>query len=121
MTQRLAQRRCSIDVCEKVNKHTVVTRVYVSAQLCLTLLPMDCSSPGSSMKFSRQECWRGCHFLLQGIVPTQGMLLDEFFQEYIIQESLLEFTINAIATSFFVVVVALPELCYLCMLTIHLL
>ena len=49
------------------------------------------------------------------------MLLDEFFQEYIIQESLLEFTINAIATSFFVVVVALPELCYLCMLTIHLL
>ena len=25
-----------------------------------------------SMEFSRQEYWRGCHFLLQGIFPTQG-------------------------------------------------
>ena len=25
-----------------------------------------------SMEFSRQECWSGCHFLLQGIFPTQG-------------------------------------------------
>ena len=24
------------------------------------------------MKFSRQEYWVGCHFLLQGIFPTQG-------------------------------------------------
>ena len=24
-----------------------------------------------SMGFSRQEYWRGCHFLLQGILPTQ--------------------------------------------------
>ena len=23
--------------------------------------------------FTRQECWSGCHFLLQGIVPTQGL------------------------------------------------
>ena len=25
-----------------------------------------------SMGFSRQECWSGCHALLQGIFPTQG-------------------------------------------------
>ena len=25
-----------------------------------------------SMRFSRQEYWSGCHFLLQGIVLTQG-------------------------------------------------
>ena len=25
-----------------------------------------------SMEFSTQEYWRGCHFLLQGIFPTQG-------------------------------------------------
>ena len=24
------------------------------------------------MEFSRQEYWRGCHFLFQGIFPTQG-------------------------------------------------
>ena len=25
------------------------------------------------MDFSRQEYWNGCHFLLQGIFPTQGL------------------------------------------------
>ena len=25
-----------------------------------------------SMEFLRQEYWNGCHFLLQGILPTQG-------------------------------------------------
>ena len=34
---------------------------------------MDCSPPGSSvMEFSRQDCWSGCNFLLQGIFLTQG-------------------------------------------------
>ena len=33
---------------------------------------MDCSPPGSSVKFSRQEYYRGCHFLPQGIFLTQG-------------------------------------------------
>ena len=28
-----------------------------------------------SMEFSRQEYWGGCHFLLQGILPTQGVNL----------------------------------------------
>ena len=36
--------------------------------------PMNCSPPGSSvMGFSKQEYWSGCHFLLQGIFPTQGL------------------------------------------------
>ena len=35
--------------------------------------PMDCSPPGSSVHgVSQQESWRGGHFLLQGIFPTQG-------------------------------------------------
>ena len=29
-----------------------------------------------SMGFSRQESWSGCHFLLQGIFPTQGLSPD---------------------------------------------
>ena len=45
------------------------------AQLCLTLCnPMDCAhQPPLSMGFSRQEYWRGLHFLLQGIFPSQGL------------------------------------------------
>ena len=34
--------------------------------------PMDCSLPGFSVEFSRQEYWMGCHSLLHGIFPTQG-------------------------------------------------
>ena len=41
-----------------------------------SLQPMDCSRQAPlSMGFSRQEYWRGCHFLLQGIFPTQGLNL----------------------------------------------
>ena len=29
-----------------------------------------------SMGFSRKEYWSGCHFLLQGIFPTQGLKLS---------------------------------------------
>ena len=47
-----------------------------AAQSCLTLDPMDCSLPGSSvMGLPRQEYGVGCHFLLQGIFPTQGLNL----------------------------------------------
>ena len=54
------------------------------AQLCLTLCePMDCSPPGSSVhmilqsripesKKKKKNTGVGCHFLLQGIFPTQG-------------------------------------------------
>ena len=42
------------------------------AQLCLTLCgPMDCSLSGSSDSPGRNT-GVGCHFLLQGIFPTQG-------------------------------------------------
>ena len=44
-------------------------------QLCLTLCnPMDCSPPGSSVHRDSpgKNTGVGCHFLLQGIFPTQG-------------------------------------------------
>ena len=45
------------------------------AQLCLTLCdPMDCSPPGSCVHGDPpgKNTGVGCHFLLQGIFPTQG-------------------------------------------------
>ena len=50
-------------------------------QLCPTLCdPVDvvvvvCQA-ALSMEFSRQEYGVGCHFLLQGIFPTQGLNPD---------------------------------------------
>ena len=42
-------------------------------QSCLTLCDsMDCSLPGSSVEFPREEYWVDCHFFFQGIFPTQG-------------------------------------------------
>ena len=47
-----------------------------SAQSCLTHWdPMDCTPRGSSVKFSGKNTGVGCHFLLQGIFPTQGLNL----------------------------------------------
>ena len=44
------------------------------AQSCLTLCdPMDCSPPGSSMGFSRQEYWRGLSFPPLGDLPDTGI------------------------------------------------
>ena len=46
------------------------------AQLCLTLWdPMDCSPPGFSVHgiLPGKNTGTGCHFLLQGIFPTQGL------------------------------------------------
>jgi len=46
------------------------------AQLCPTLCdPMDCSPPGSSVHGdpSGKNTGVGCHSLLQGIFPTQGL------------------------------------------------
>ena len=37
----------------------------------MTLWTAACQAP-PSVGFSRQEYWSGCHFLLQGIFPTQG-------------------------------------------------
>ena len=44
------------------------------AQSCPTLCdPMDCSLPGSSVHGIFQAMVLDCHFLLQGIFPTQGL------------------------------------------------
>ena len=42
--------------------------------------PMDCSQPGSSVHrdFPGKNTGLGCHFLLQGIFPTQGLNLVSF-------------------------------------------
>ena len=49
-------------------------RVCMSAQLCQMLCgPMDCSLPGSSVEFSRQEYWGGLPFFpLEGL-PDPGI------------------------------------------------
>ena len=49
--------------------------VHLVTQSCPTLCnPLDCSPPGSSVHGDSpgQNSGVGCHFLLQGIVPTQG-------------------------------------------------
>ena len=60
--------------CDKYSIHMCVLVTQSCPALCN---PMDCSSPGSSgcMEFSGQEYWSGlgCHFLLQGIFPTQRL------------------------------------------------
>ena len=45
------------------------------SQSYLTLCDSMGSLPGSSVKFSGQEYGAGCHFLPQGIFPTQGSKL----------------------------------------------
>ena len=49
----------------------VRVRSLSRAWLFATLWTVACPAP-PSMGFSRQEYWMGCHFLLQGIFPTQG-------------------------------------------------
>ena len=59
-----------------VNDYGIIEMCLVT-QSCLPLCdPTDCSLPGSSVcpwGFCRQEYWSGCHALLQGIFPTQGL------------------------------------------------
>ena len=45
--------------------------VLSHVQLFVTPRTATCQAP-LSMGFSRQDYWSGCHFLLQGIFPTQG-------------------------------------------------
>ena len=44
---------------------------FSHVQFFVTLWTIAHKAP-LSMGFSRQEYWRGCHFLLQGIFQTQG-------------------------------------------------
>ena len=49
-------------------------KVKVKSLSCLTLCdPMDCSPPGSSMQFSRQEYWSGLPFPSPGDLPNPGI------------------------------------------------
>ena len=58
--------------------HYFVMCVRLVTQLCPTLWdPMDCSPPGSSVQGDSlgKNAGVGCHTLLQGIFPTQGLNL----------------------------------------------
>ena len=60
------------------NSWYVLSLLCVRAQLYPTLCdPMDCSPPGSSIHRDSpgKNTEVGCHFLLQGIFPTQGLYL----------------------------------------------
>ena len=54
------------------NSLCLVTKLYLT--LCD---PMDCSLPGSSIHgiFPGKNTGEGCHFLLHGIFPSQGLNL----------------------------------------------
>ena len=57
-------------------KSTFFPSLFTYAQLCLTLCnPMDCSPSGSSLHgiFQARILKQRCHFLHQGIFPTQGL------------------------------------------------
>ena len=70
------QRFCSL-VCKSVyTKHNAWHVLCLVSQSCLTLCnPMDCSPPGSSVHGDSpgKNTGVGCHALLQGIFPTQGL------------------------------------------------
>ena len=75
----------TICVCVCVCIHYICMYIYIynyiyvgseMAQLCPTLCdPMFCSLPGSSILwiFLARVTGEDCHFLLQGIFPTQGL------------------------------------------------
>ena len=61
-----------------INTYYLLTFIYVCAQSCLILsIPKDCSPPGSSVHGDSpgKNPGVGCHALLQGIFPTQGLNL----------------------------------------------
>ena len=57
----------SLRLCKERKKVKSLSRV----QLFVTLWTVVHQAP-PSMGFSRLESWLGCHFLLQGVFPTQG-------------------------------------------------
>ena len=52
--------------------HVCMLSYFSPVQLLVTPWTIPCQAP-LSVRFSRQEYWRGCHFLLQGIFQTQGL------------------------------------------------
>ena len=53
----------------------LMRKVKSFSHACLFATPMDWSPPGSSVHgiFPSKNTGVGCHFLLQGIFPTQGL------------------------------------------------
>ena len=80
LTTRYACVCVCVCVCVYVRTHTCAhTRVFVhlitfSPALYVNLWNVAHQAP-LSMGFSRQQYYSGCHFLLQGIFPTQGLHL----------------------------------------------
>ena len=61
-----------------VSFYNLLFLLFLVAKSCPTLCnPVDCSSPGSfcPLDFPGKNTGVGCHFLLQGICPTQGSKL----------------------------------------------
>ena len=61
-----------------INTYYLLTFTYVCAQSCLILsIPKECSPPGSSVHGDSpgKNPGVGCHALLKGIFPTQGLNL----------------------------------------------
>ena len=68
---------CSVWIISQQNSFICIEKVVkgLAVQSCLTLCdPVDCSLPGSSVHgtFPLKNTGVGCHFLLQGLFPTQG-------------------------------------------------
>ena len=66
----------------------IVLCCYLVTQLCPTPScgPVACSLPGSSVhNFLGKKTRVGCHFILQGILPTQGSNLHFLHQRQILQ------------------------------------
>ena len=60
----------------KISKWTSMCALCLVSRLCPTLHdPMDCSPPGSSVHGDSpgKNTGVGCHALLQGVFPTQGL------------------------------------------------
>ena len=63
---------------EKTENYNYATNADLLTDLCVSHVWLfdttwTVAQPAPlSMEFSRQEYWRGCHFLLQGILPIQG-------------------------------------------------
>ena len=71
----IQRQRCSANAsCPQKDEHMPACSI---AQSCATLHnPMDCSLPGSSSMGGDSPCKNtgvGCHALVQGIFPTQGL------------------------------------------------
>ena len=70
--------------------HKIGTVYVLVSQFCPTLCdPMDCSLPGSFLSpwdFPGKDAGVICHFLHQGIVPTQGLNLGLLYCRQILYQ-----------------------------------